>query len=53
MEKMNEFIMETVKKTLKDYGIDWILQERQSNSNDNDFEDLMSELEIALEMVID
>ena len=45
---MHKFIMEVVNKTLKDWGIDWILEERG-----DDFKGLMSELELALEMVID
>jgi len=45
---MREFIMEAVEKILKDWGIDWILEERGS-----DFDKLISELELALEMVID
>ena len=46
---MHEFVMETIEKTLKDYGIDWILEERGSN----DFEGLMEEIELALGKVID
>ena len=46
--KMHNFIMEAIEKTLKDYGIDWIMEERGSN-----FKDLMEELELALSKVID
>lgn len=45
---MHEFIMNTIEKTLKDWGVDWILEERGSN-----FRDLMSEIELALGKVID
>lgn len=45
---MHKFIMNAVEKVLKDWGVDWILEERGT-----DFESLMSEMEIALEMVID
>ena len=45
---MHEFIMETIEKTLKDWGVDWILRERGSN-----FEGLMEEIELALGKVID
>ena len=45
---MHKFIMDAIEKTLKDWGIDWILEERGS-----DFDGLMSELELALSKVID
>jgi hypothetical protein len=45
---MHEFVMETIEKTLKDWGVDWILEERGS-----DFKGLMSEIELALGTVID
>ena len=45
---MHEFVMETIEKTLKDWGVDWILQEKGSN-----FEGLMEEIELALGSVID
>jgi len=40
--------METIEKTLKDYGIDWIMKERG-----DDFKKLMGEIELALGTVID
>jgi len=40
--------MNAVERVLKDWGVDWILEERGS-----DFEGLVSELELALGMVID
>ena len=46
--KMHEFIMETIEKTLKDWGVDWILKERG-----DDFDKLMGEIELALGTVID
>lgn len=45
---MHEFIMNAIEGTLKDWGIDWILEERGS-----DFKGLMGELELALSKVID
>ena len=45
---MHKFVMEAVEETLKDWGIDWILRDREGS-----FDGLMSELELALEMVID
>ena len=45
---MNVKVMNAIEITLKDYGIDWILQER-----DTDFTDLMNELKLALEKVLD
>lgn len=45
---MHEFITNAVEKVLKDWGVDWILEERGS-----DFDKLMGEIELALEMVID
>ena len=47
---MHKFIMDAIEKTLKDWGIDWILEERGLTS---DFKDLMAELELALGKVID
>jgi hypothetical protein len=44
---MDKSIMETVEKTLKDYGIDWIMEERGDK-----FTNLLSELELALSKVI-
>lgn len=45
---MHKFIMDAIEKALKDWGIDWILEERGSS-----FQDLMSELELALGKVIE
>ena len=45
---MNKVIMDAIERTLKDWGIDWILAERGT-----DFKDVMSELELALKKVID
>ena len=45
---MHEFVMETIEKTLKDWGIDWILEERGSI-----FKELMEEIELSLGDVID
>ena len=45
---MNDFIMIAIEKTLKDYGVDWILKERG-----NSFADLMAEIELTLSKVID
>ena len=45
---MNEYIMDAIEKTLKDWGVDWILKERGSH-----FEDLMSEIELAVGKVLD
>lgn len=39
--------MEKIEKTLKDYGIDWIMEERGDN-----FKNLISELELALSEVL-
>lgn len=44
---VHKFIMEKIEKTLKDYGIDWIMEERGSN-----FKDLLNELEVALSEVL-
>lgn len=45
---MHKFIMDAIEGALKDWGIDWILEERGSN-----FEELMGEIELALSKVID
>lgn len=45
---MHKFILESVEKVLKDWGVDWILEERGSN-----FKGLMAEIELALGTVID
>ena len=45
---MHEFIMETIEKTLKDWGVDWKLGESGA-----EFKGLMEELELALGTVID
>ena len=45
---MHKFIMDAIEKTLKDWGVDWILRDKGSN-----FEGLMEELELALSKVID
>lgn len=48
ISKMHKFIMDAIEKTLKDYGIDWILTERGDS-----FTDLMAELESALSEVLE
>ena len=40
--------MDAIENTLKDWGIDWILEER-----DSDFKALMAELELALSKVLE
>ena len=45
---MHEKIMKAIEKPLKDWGIDWILEERGS-----DFEGLMSEIELSVSKVLD
>ena len=45
---MHEYIIASVEKVLKDYGVDWILQERGS-----DFKRLIADIEIALSKVLD
>lgn len=47
-----DYIMKTIDKTLKDYGIDWILAVRNDGSEQR-YKDLMTELELALSKVID
>ena len=43
--------MEVIEKTLKDYGIDWILAERNDGSK-QEFIDLINEIELAVEKVL-
>jgi len=43
-----EGIKKIIVKTLKDYGIDWILEERQVEPTENDFGKLISEIMLAL-----
>lgn len=45
---MDKVIMEAIEKALKDWGIDWILQERGGC-----FLGLMNEIESAVSKVID
>lgn len=42
-------IMEAIEKTLKDYGVDWILEERGTNFT----VDLMAEISLAISKVLD
>ena len=48
IKKLDEFVMEIIEKILKDWGIDWILEERNSS-----FKDLIYEIKLALGKVID
>ena len=50
--RIMKYIMKTIDKTLKDYGIDWILAVRNDGSEQR-YKDLMTELELALSKVID
>ena len=45
---MHEFIMDAIEKTLKDWGVDWKL----NNSDPSDFKNMMGELELAISKVI-
>ena len=45
---MHKFIMDTLEKTLKDWGVDWKLGESGA-----EFRGLMEELELALSKVLD
>ena len=45
---MYEYIMEAIKKALKDYGVDWILENKGTL-----FKDLMDEIELAVAKVLD
>lgn len=49
---MHEYVIKAVEDTLKQYGIDWILEEREDDSKGR-FKDLMSEIELALGKVLD
>ncbi len=44
MSYINGNIVDAVEKTLKDFGIDWILEERGTK-----FDDLMKEIELAID----
>ena len=44
---MYEYIMEAIEKAMKDFGIDWILEERGTL-----FSDLMKEIELAVSKVL-
>ena len=47
---MNERVIDAIEGTLKDWGVDWILEER---GNINSFKNLMYELKLAVKGVID
>ena len=47
MATINEIVKDAIEKALKDWGIDWILEERGTK-----FKGLMEEIELALKRVL-